>query len=92
MTQAVLADLVTAEIYRATGQEILITAKAISDWECGWYTWPSAVGRRPSAVGRRPTLGGRCVMYSRSLTQQSSGFTSAVSAPDRRRSRSRFSI
>ncbi|MGW6278421.1 hypothetical protein [Kribbella sp. NPDC055071] len=42
MSQAKLADLVSAEIYRATGKDITITAKAISDYECGWYTWPSA--------------------------------------------------
>jgi hypothetical protein len=42
MSQGKLADLVSAEIYHATGKEALITAKAISDWECGWYTWPSA--------------------------------------------------
>ena len=42
MSQGRLADLVSAEIYHATGKEALITAKAISDWECGWYTWPSA--------------------------------------------------
>ncbi|GAA2811961.1 hypothetical protein GCM10010522_32160 [Kribbella solani] len=42
MSQGKLADLVSAEIYRATGQTMLVTAKSISDWECGWYTWPSA--------------------------------------------------
>jgi hypothetical protein len=42
MSQGKLADLVSAEIYHATGTKVLITAKAISDWECGWYTWPSA--------------------------------------------------
>src|SRR3954447_18377292 len=42
MSQGKLADLVSAEIYHATGKEALITAKAISDWECGWYTWPAA--------------------------------------------------
>jgi hypothetical protein len=42
MSQGKLADLVSAEIYHATGKEAVITAKAISDWECGWYTWPSA--------------------------------------------------
>ena len=42
MSQGKLADLVSAEIYHASGKETLITAKAISDWECGWYTWPSA--------------------------------------------------
>jgi hypothetical protein len=46
MTQGKLADLVSAEIYHATGKATLITAKAISDWECGWYTWPSAEVRQ----------------------------------------------
>lgn len=46
MSQGRLADLVSAEIYRATRKEQLITAKSISDWECGWYTWPSADARR----------------------------------------------
>ncbi|NIK61291.1 hypothetical protein [Kribbella shirazensis] len=42
MSQGTLADLVSAEIYHASGRTALITAKAISDWECGWYTWPAA--------------------------------------------------
>ncbi|WP_433018120.1 helix-turn-helix transcriptional regulator [Kribbella sp. CA-294648] len=42
MTQGALADQVNAEIYRATGEVTVITAKSISDWERGWYTWPSA--------------------------------------------------
>lgn len=42
MSQGKLADLVSAEIYYATGKHAVITAKSISDWECGWYTWPSA--------------------------------------------------
>lgn len=42
MTQRRLADLVSAEIYNATGKESVITAKSISDWECGLYTWPPA--------------------------------------------------
>ncbi|TCC38875.1 XRE family transcriptional regulator [Kribbella speibonae] len=45
MSQAQLADLVSAEIYHATGKQFLITAKAVSDWECGWYTWPRAEPR-----------------------------------------------
>lgn len=45
MSQGKLADLVSAEIYRATGKATLVTAKSISDWECGWYTWPSADAR-----------------------------------------------
>jgi hypothetical protein len=40
MTQRRLADLVREEIYNATGKESVITAKSISDWECGLYTWP----------------------------------------------------
>src|SRR5687767_3347046 len=42
MTQGALADQVNAEIHRATGDVTVITAKSISDWERGWYTWPSA--------------------------------------------------
>jgi hypothetical protein len=42
MTQGALADQVNAEIHRATGEITVITAKSISDWERGWYTWPSA--------------------------------------------------
>jgi len=42
MSQAVLAELVNAEIYRATRRESTLTAKSISDWECGWYWWPRA--------------------------------------------------
>ncbi|GAA1594135.1 hypothetical protein GCM10009804_58400 [Kribbella hippodromi] len=40
ITQGRLAALVRGEIYRATGKESVITAKSISDWECGLYTWP----------------------------------------------------
>ncbi|MFD7159400.1 hypothetical protein ACFV9C_32710 [Kribbella sp. NPDC059898] len=46
MTQGQLADLVSAEIFHSTGEEILVTAKSISDWERGWYTWPSAEVRQ----------------------------------------------
>ncbi|WP_432887833.1 hypothetical protein ACQPYH_06145 [Kribbella sp. CA-245084] len=46
MTQRRLADLVRAEVYRATGEESVITAKSISDWECGLYTWPPAYVRQ----------------------------------------------
>ncbi|HEY3558890.1 MAG TPA: hypothetical protein VGL05_15570 [Kribbella sp.] len=46
MTQGELADRVSAEIYHATGEKILVTAKSISDWECVWYTWPSASARQ----------------------------------------------
>ncbi|MEU4193619.1 hypothetical protein AB0E69_17095 [Kribbella sp. NPDC026611] len=46
MTQRELADLVRAEIYNASGKESVITAKSISDWECGMYTWPPAHVRR----------------------------------------------
>jgi len=41
MSQAALADLVNAEILRATGRVVVITSKSISDWERGWYTWPA---------------------------------------------------
>ncbi|TCO37636.1 hypothetical protein EV646_12323 [Kribbella antiqua] len=41
MPQGTLADLVSAAIHRATGKVTVVTAKSISDWECGWYTWPS---------------------------------------------------
>jgi hypothetical protein len=41
-SQASLAELVNAEIYRATGHVGAITAKSISDWERGWYSWPAA--------------------------------------------------
>lgn len=40
LSQASLAELVNAEIYRSTGQVGAITAKSISDWERGWYTLP----------------------------------------------------
>lgn len=39
-TQAELAELVNAEIYHRTGSMGSLTAKAISDLECGWYRWP----------------------------------------------------
>jgi hypothetical protein len=42
LSQATLAELVNAEIYRATGRLSEITSKSISDWECGWYYWPTA--------------------------------------------------
>ncbi|GAA3537624.1 hypothetical protein GCM10022235_01300 [Kribbella ginsengisoli] len=42
MSQGSLADQVNTAIYRATGREVTITAKSISDWERGWYSWPSA--------------------------------------------------
>lgn len=45
LSQAALADQVNAAIYRATGREVVITAKSISDWERGWYSWPSADAR-----------------------------------------------
>src|SRR6266545_6530221 len=41
MSQAALADLVNAEILRTTGRVVVITSKSISDWERGWYTWPT---------------------------------------------------
>jgi hypothetical protein len=42
LSQAALAELVNAEIYRATRRESVLTAKSISDWERGWYWWPRA--------------------------------------------------
>jgi transcriptional regulator with XRE-family HTH domain len=42
LSQATLADRVNAEIYRATGRVAVITSKSISDWERGWYRWPTA--------------------------------------------------
>ncbi|MFG1626237.1 hypothetical protein [Kribbella sp. NPDC049227] len=42
LSQATLAELVNAEIYRATGRVSAVTSKSISDWERGWYSWPSA--------------------------------------------------
>lgn len=45
MPQATLAERVNAEIYRATGKVSAVTSKSISDWERGWYTWPSADAR-----------------------------------------------
>jgi transcriptional regulator with XRE-family HTH domain len=42
LSQATLAELVNAEIYRATGRVSAISSKSISDWERGWYSWPSA--------------------------------------------------
>ncbi|MEV4267732.1 hypothetical protein [Kribbella sp. NPDC049584] len=49
MSQGRLADLVSAEIYHMTGRATVVTAKSISDWECGWYTWPSADVRQALA-------------------------------------------
>lgn len=46
LRQSELADLVSAEIYRATGHVVTVDAKSVSDWECGWYTWPSEDARR----------------------------------------------
>ncbi|MEU4293197.1 hypothetical protein AB0E63_33675 [Kribbella sp. NPDC026596] len=46
MTQGRLAALVREEIYNATGKESVISAKSISDWERGLYTWPPAYVRR----------------------------------------------
>ncbi|WP_143465341.1 hypothetical protein [Kribbella sp. ALI-6-A] len=45
LSQARLAELVNEEILRATGSMGAITAKAISDWERGWYTWPGKHAR-----------------------------------------------
>src|SRR3954449_6969935 len=46
LSQATLAEMVNVEIYRVTGKISAITSKSISDWECGWYTWPSAEVRQ----------------------------------------------
>ncbi|GAA3112966.1 hypothetical protein JOF29_002830 [Kribbella aluminosa] len=71
MTQGELADLVSAEIYRATGEEVLITAKAISDWECGWYTWPSAVARHALCrVLHKPDSAALGFFYKRHVSAQ----------------------
>lgn len=40
-SQQQLADLANAEIQRATGHAGAVTAKAVSDWERGWYAWPT---------------------------------------------------
>lgn len=40
LSQARLAELVNKEILRATGSYGAITAKSISDYERGWYSWP----------------------------------------------------
>lgn len=40
-TQAELAELANDAIYRATGRIGSLSAKAISDLECGLYTWPA---------------------------------------------------
>lgn len=45
MSQARLAELVNTEILHATGHVGAITAKSVSDWECGWYRWPSRDAR-----------------------------------------------
>jgi hypothetical protein len=42
MSQAALAELVNAEILRSTGSVGAVSAKSISDWERGWYSWPVA--------------------------------------------------
>lgn len=45
MSQARLADLVNAAVARATGRPSATSAKSISDWERGWYTWPDTAVR-----------------------------------------------
>lgn len=40
-SQQRLAELANIEIERVTGHPGAVTAKAISDWERGWYTWPA---------------------------------------------------
>jgi hypothetical protein len=54
LSQAKLAELVNHEILRATGSIGAVTAKSISDWERGWYLWPSAHVRAAASepVGR----------------------------------------
>ncbi len=42
LSQERLAELVNAEIHRVTGRVGAVTAKTISDYERGWYSWPSA--------------------------------------------------
>ena len=42
MSQARLAELVNAAILYASGRPGAITAKSVSDWERGWYSWPIA--------------------------------------------------
>ncbi|GAA3598575.1 hypothetical protein [Kribbella ginsengisoli] len=45
LSQVALAEQVNTEIYRATGRVAAISSKSISDWERGWYTWPSKDAR-----------------------------------------------
>jgi hypothetical protein len=42
MSQARLADLVNRAILQTTGRPGAISAKSVSDWERGWYSWPIA--------------------------------------------------
>lgn len=44
-SQDQLAELVNQEIQRATGSPGALTAKTISDWERGWYSWPAGPSR-----------------------------------------------
>ncbi|TDO51555.1 hypothetical protein EV643_103294 [Kribbella sp. VKM Ac-2527] len=42
LSQSALAEQINAEIYRSTGRVAAVTSKSVSDWERGWYSWPSA--------------------------------------------------
>jgi hypothetical protein len=53
LSQAQLADRVNSAILQATGRMGAITAKSVSDWERGWYTWPIA----PVRAALREVLG-----------------------------------
>jgi transcriptional regulator with XRE-family HTH domain len=45
ISQARLAEMVNTQILKATGRPGAITAKSVSDWERGWYSWPTALAR-----------------------------------------------
>lgn len=53
MSQARLAELVNAAVLEATGRVGATTAKSVSDWERGWYSWPVA----PVRAALREVLG-----------------------------------
>lgn len=50
LSQEQLAELVNNEIFRATGRYGAVTAKTISDWERGWYSWPARPSRDALSV------------------------------------------
>jgi len=66
MTQQMVADKINEAVLQATGREALVTAKNISDYECGWYYWPHPDVRkafcqvfkvaRPQDLGFRPPI------------------------------------